>query len=330
MIGYSDDIQDLRSAVSLLFAREAAPDALRALWDSETGRSPALWKGLVDIGVTGLLIDAEDSGGDEEMYVVLEEVGRYCVPDALLEGIYLAGPAIAHSRSRDITEPWVSRLVQGSARATVLLAGSPYVADAHLADVMVFERDGEFHLLTKDEFIATPVAVMDRSRRLSSVVPHASEATNLQLESDQIELLRQRALLGSAAQLNGVAQAMLQRTIDYVKQREQFGRKIGSFQAVKHLIADAFGAVTLARMTGWAAAGDVASRSSSAMEACLAARIVATEAEKQTNDIALQCHGGIGFTWEHDLQMWLKRGKALEFAYGSSDDASRILGAATM
>lgn len=328
MIGHSGDLDALRSSIAALFRREGNPSMLRELWDSETGRSPALWSGLVDIGVTEMLVDDEDQASrDEEMYVVLEEAGRHCVPDALLEGIYLAIPAIASSRSRSLTEPWLPRLVDGSARATIALSGSPYVADAHLADVLIAQIEGSFHLLTRDEFVATPVATMDPSRRLSKVVAHGSEATNLQLEAEALENVRQRALIGTAAMLNGVADALLQRSLEYVKEREQFGRKIGSFQAIKHLLAETFGWVTLARLAGWAAASDVARDAPNATEACLAARIVAADAEKRANDVALQCHGGIGFTWEHDLQMWLKRGKALEFMNGTDDALASELGA---
>ena len=328
MIGHSDDLDALRSSVSALFRREASPATLRELWDSETGRSPSLWKGLVDIGVTGMLLDDEDqTNRDEEMYVVLEEAGRHCVPDALLEGIYLAIPAIGSSRAHGLTEPWLPKLLDGSARATVLLSGSPYVADAHLADVLVVEVEGSFHLLTRDELVATPITTVDPSRRLSSVVAHSSEATNLLLDPDTIDRVRQRALVGTAAMLNGVAHTLMQRTLDYVKEREQFGRKIGSFQAIKHLLADTFSWVTLARMAGWAAASDLAKAAPNATEACLAARVVAIEAEKQANDVALQCHGGIGFTWEHDLQMWLKRGKALELLHGTHAELTYELGA---
>lgn len=326
MTANGDDLNALRSSVTALFQREAGPATLRGLWDSETGRSPALWKGLVDIGITEMLLE-DDVSRDEEMYVVLEEVGRHCVPDALLEGVYLAVPAIGSSRARSLTEPWLQKLINGSARATTLLSGSPYVADAHLADVLLVEVEDSFHLLTRDEFIATPVATMDPSRRLSKVVAHASEATNLQLAPDMIESIRQRALIGTAAMLNGVAHTLIHRTLDYVKERDQFGRKIGSFQAIKHLLADTFSWVTLARLAGQAAASDLAKDATNATNACLAARVVATEAEERANDVALQCHGGIGFTWEHDLQMWLKRGKALEFTHGTPADLTCELGA---
>jgi alkylation response protein AidB-like acyl-CoA dehydrogenase len=114
-------------------------------------------------------------------------------------------------------------------------------------------------------------------------------------------------------------------TTSYVKARQQFGRPVGSFQAVKHRLADAHTAVEQARAATWYAAYALAMHQEDAVIAASIAKVQASEAEASANAAALQLHGGIGFTWEHDLHLWLKRGKALEQAYGSASAHRRVI-----
>ena len=118
---------------------------------------------------------------------------------------------------------------------------------------------------------------------------------------------------------------LLETTTAYVKARQQFGRPVGSFQAVKHRLADAHTAVEQARAATWYAAYALANGLDDAPVAASAAKAVASDAEAFANSASLQLHGGIGFTWEHDLHLWLKRGKALEQAYGSAAAHRRLI-----
>jgi alkylation response protein AidB-like acyl-CoA dehydrogenase len=129
----------------------------------------------------------------------------------------------------------------------------------------------------------------------------------------------EHAAAATAAELVGVADGMFQQTVEYAKVREQFGRKIGSFQAVQHKLAETFLMVESAKAAVYYAAYALAKDLPDAAVHVSVAKAYAGDAERKANYESLQLHGGIGFTWEHDLHLWLKRGRALEAAYGDSD-----------
>jgi alkylation response protein AidB-like acyl-CoA dehydrogenase len=133
------------------------------------------------------------------------------------------------------------------------------------------------------------------------------------------------AFSGTASLLNGVAMRLLEMTTEYVKDRRQFGKPIGSFQAVKHKLASMHVAIASSRPAAWYAAYALATGMDGASIAACVAKIAANDTEELCNGEALQCHGGIGFTWEHDLHLWLKRGMELRGTYGSSAQLRRNL-----
>jgi alkylation response protein AidB-like acyl-CoA dehydrogenase len=139
-----------------------------------------------------------------------------------------------------------------------------------------------------------------------------------------------RGAAATAVVLNGVSRRLLDMAVAHAKEREQFGRPIGAFQAVKHLLADVALEVETARPTAWYAVAALAQGHPDAALASSAAKAAAASAGSTASYHTLQAHGGIGFTWEHDLHLWLKRGKALESAYGSARHHHRVLGAAVV
>lgn len=323
----------LRDVLGDLFAKEAAPTRLRELWESDTGRSETLWQRLVEIGVTGLLVDEErggSNGTELEAMIVLEEVGRYCVPDPVLESVFIGTPLLAEGGSAAQQERWLPALADGSAIVTVALSGARHVVDAHIADLVLLEVDGQVHALSRKDFDAVQLRTMDPSRRVFDIQGRPSLQTQMPAGAEVLARAADRARVGSAAVLVGVASYLLDATVAYVGQREQFGRPVGSFQAIKHLLAEAHAAVVLARQATVSATEELTEGTNDARAACLAAKICAVGAERRANDVALQCHGGIGFTWEYDLQMWLKRGKALEMSHGSERELAALLGASAL
>jgi alkylation response protein AidB-like acyl-CoA dehydrogenase len=139
-----------------------------------------------------------------------------------------------------------------------------------------------------------------------------------------MEQLFKRAFVGSAGLLNGVSMHLLASTVEYVKEREQFGRPVGSFQAIKHKLASMHVAISSARPAAWYAAYAVANGIEQGIPATVA-KIAANDVEELCNTEALQCHGGIGFTWEHDLHFWLKRGMTLRGSFGTSRELRVLL-----
>jgi alkylation response protein AidB-like acyl-CoA dehydrogenase len=331
---FSDEQQSFRASVRKLVERLATPQRLRSLWDTETGRDPQLWQDLCDLGAAAMLVPEEFDGigGTEiDLCPVLEEAGRACVPDALLEALLIGPALIAEAGSEEQKAQWLPRVASGELRVTVGLGGAPTVPDAHVSGLILLQDGGgEIRAFAPHEVTLTRAHSMDLSRRLFRVTPAAGAGTVLPGGPAAIGRALSRQYAGSAAVLVGLAEHMLDRSVEYVKTRHQFGRPIGSFQAVKHQLAHATALVSMAGRSARSALYFVARRDARADETAVLARICAVEAEFEANRVALQTHGGIGFTYEHDLQLWLKRGKALEQSHGGHRELARRAGAAAV
>lgn len=325
---FTDEQHALRDSVTRLFDATLSGERLRALSESDTGRDPEIWRGLCDIGVPAILIPEryEGVGGDDtDLVLIMEQAGYACVPDALLESCVLAPALLCESQDEDLKKTWLPSLAAGRIRATAALSDSPYVPDAHVSDIVLREDSDGLHLYRREEIEIHPVTSMDPARRLFEVRATGSGVT-VRLSEDARNRVLARRNVASASLLNGVAQAFVEQSVAYVKVRRQFGREIGSFQAVKHQLATAFSLNQLARQAASSAAYSVANDDATAADAAQLAKVCALDAEFESNRVALQLHGGIGFTWEHDLQFWLKRGKVLEQAYGRASAVRRGAG----
>lgn len=199
--------------------------------------------------------------------------------------------------------------------------------DLHVSDAVVVPREGELVLCAAGDVNAQPLRSMDPSRRLFAVSPRGPGET---LPAAGVPGAGARSLAGSAALLNGVAHRLVELAVDYAKVRHQFGRPIGSFQAVKHQLAHATSLNALARHATVAATWKVARGSADHGDAAGLAHLCAVEAEAESNRVALQIHGGVGFTWEYDLQLWLKYGKTLEHGYGSRRASAALAGSTAL
>ena len=315
----------LRDLARDLFEKESPPSRVRDLWEGGD-RDPACWRAMAAVGLTGLTVPDEHGGmgGDDlDLALVLEEAGRTALPEPLLETVAAAAPLLVDAGTDEQRTEWLPRIAAGDAIATVLLAGAPFAVDAGEADLLIAERVGELHALPRGSFEARAVSSEDRARRMYAVSFEASAATRMEGGADQAERGFLRAAVAAAGLLNGISARMLSATLEHVKARHQFGRPVGSFQAVKHRLADAHVAVESARAATWYAAYAFSKELGDAAEAASIAKSYASDASAFANRAALQAHGGIGFTWEHDLHFWLKRGKALEQAYGNATEHRR-------
>lgn len=293
------------------------PDVVRGSWDGEA--ISALREGLVSVGFVGLPVPVEYGGlglGDLEMALLLEECGRVALPLPLLESL-VAAMTLTESGTPAQQALWLPGIASGKVSATVQPEGQPLVVGAGQADLLIAVIDGEVHALPSDRFDAERQVVVDRSRHVYTVVAAPGIDTLMSKDPAVASRLGDRAAVASAAFLVGLAASLLDTTVSYVKQRQQFGRPIGSFQAVKHRLAQTHLLVETARPAVWSAAHLLACRAEDGPIAASIAKVHSSLAEAAANEHALQCHGGIGFAWEHDLHLWLKRGKALEHAYGS-------------
>jgi alkylation response protein AidB-like acyl-CoA dehydrogenase len=311
--GYSEEQVALSQMARDIFAKASPPSRLRELWDGGE-RAPHVWQSLADAGLVGLVVPEAfgGSGGTvDDLAIVLEEAGRACLPEPLVDTAAVAVPALV-AAGGELAHRWLPQIAAGETVVAVQLADQPYVTDADVADLLLLEVDGALHAVTADGFTAHAVAAEDRTRRLFSVEFDVGERIG------DGAVARLHGALGTTALLNGIAGALLDMTVDYVKVRQQFGVPVGSFQAVKHKLASVHTALASSRAATRLAALAVAGGEAGATTAVGVAKAHAADVAALANTEALQCHGGIGFTWEHDLHFWLKRGRALEHAYGSA------------
>ena len=318
---FSEEQLLLRDTVRDLLAHECSPKQVREMWADPSGRSIQRWRKLGELGVLGLTVPEAygGSGMDEvDLVLILEEAGRAVLPEPLLEHTAVGAPLLARCAPEALRAAWLPRLASGEATVSVGLSGSPFVADA-TADLVVIEADGELHALTQDRLTPRPQKSVDGARRLFSVTAETGDDTRLTADPVHRAWAFDHAAAATAAELVGVAGALLDTTVAYVQQREQFGRKVGSFQAVQHKLAEVLLLVESARNAVYYAAYALANELPDARVAVSVAKAYAGDAERRANQEALQLHGGIGFTWEHDLHLWLKRGRALEMQYGDAD-----------
>lgn len=332
---YSEDQRSFQESIGAFLSRECTPETIRASWETETARSPQLWAKLAEMGIPGMLAP-EESGGlglsEMELVLPLEETGRVALAEPILETAALAVPLLRDCGNAALQAKWMSRLVSGEAVATVGLAINPVISDAHIADLIFLQHgDDEIHAVEKDQVTLTAQPATDPSRKLFTVAWSPSADSCLVAGEQGKELLAatlDRAALGISAQLVGAAQQLVDIAVDYAKDRQQFGVAIGSFQAVKHMIASVQVAIEFARAPLARAAWSVAHATSTRATDVSQAKLLASEAALQAARVALQVHGGIGYTWEVHLHIWMKRIWALEASFGTRAWHRRRIGAA--
>jgi alkylation response protein AidB-like acyl-CoA dehydrogenase len=295
--------RDFAASIDASLAAADVPGAVRAWADGDTGPGRKVWDRLVDLGVTALLVPEKFDGiGAEpiDLVVAMEHVGRWSVPGPVTESVAVAPILLADDdRCRG--------LASGELIVTVALPPDvPRAVDADSAGLILLATDGQ----VSDAVAGARHESVDPSRRLFDVT--ASGAAR----GADVHRASAFGVLAAAAQLVGVGQAMLDAAVDYARQRTQFGRPIGSYQAVKHKLADVHIAVEMARPLLYGAALSLAAGSPDAARDISAAKVAAGDAALLAARSALQTHGAIGFTAEYDLSLLLLRAQALRSAWG--------------
>jgi alkylation response protein AidB-like acyl-CoA dehydrogenase len=292
---FTDEQLAMRDAVRDFLEKECSSKVVRDAWTNDAGRS-GLWRKLGDIGVLGVLAP-EDQGGLEgdflDLVLLLEETGRAALPEPVVEHAAVAVPELD-----DATDA-----ASGAITATVV--DPPSVSYADSADLVW--ANGQF--IEPRTLVLEHRETVDRSRRLFTLgefeTPIAQDAGD-------------RGVLGTAAQLLGLAQHMLDVSVEYAKQRHQFGVPIGSFQAIKHKLADVRLALEFARPVVYRAAYSIAHEDRERSVHVSMAKAYASDSALLASRHALQVHGAIGYSYEHDLHLWMKRAWALAAAWGDA------------
>ncbi|HMZ29521.1 MAG: acyl-CoA dehydrogenase family protein [Piscinibacter sp.] len=324
---FNEDQVALRDSVSRFLMTEAAPEVLRDIWETDRGRSPELRAKLAEQGLTAMSVPEVHGGldlGDIDWSLMTQELGYYAIPDSLSDTAYVAAMLLRRlGADHPLAARWLPRIAEGSARLALAHPANPWVADALSADLVLHAQATDqglaLHALTPGTVSAVSLPSIDGSRRLAALSCTPNPGTQVLAAPDAQGLWDEtldRAAVNVAGQLVGLAQRMLDLSVDYVAQRKQFGKVIGSFQAVKHHLADVATRIEFARPVLYRAAMAVAVGDRHRAALVSHAKLVCADAAWTAGRKGIQVHGAMGYTWEVDLQMFMKRAWALGAAWG--------------
>jgi alkylation response protein AidB-like acyl-CoA dehydrogenase len=354
---FTEEQEELRTSVRRFLADKSPSEAVRHWAESDEGYDPAVWRQMAEqLGLQGLALPEEyggAGGGPVELGIVLEEMGRALLPSPFFATVALAGQALVASGDETARARWLPGIAAGALTATVAVAEETgswriedvattaartadgswtvsgtkmFVVDGDRADLLLvvarteagpglFAVDGASSGVTR-----TRLDALDPTRRLGRIDLARAPAVRVGPDGDATAFLRTAldlALVALAAEQVGGAQACLDAAVEYAKVRVQFGRPIGSFQAVKHKCADLLVEVEAARSAARHASAVAAEGSAESPVAAALAGAYCAQACTHAAKENLQIHGGIGYTWEHDAHLYLKRAKSSEELFGA-------------
>ena len=320
---FSEDQELLQQTLRDFLAREHTPEHVRERWQSETGCSDEFWSELAALGVPGLLVPEAQGGlGMDELDLVLllEEAGRAALAEPLVSTAAVAAPLLRELGDSELGDRWLRAIAAGEARVAVGHRESPFVCDAQVAELLLLPRGDELHALEPGDVSIVRQPANDPSHRLFSVdwKPRAASCIAKGEEGSALQAAAfDRGALACAAQQLGVGDRLIELAVSYAAERRQFGVPIGSFQAVKHALANVVVRVEYARSVVYRAAHSVARGGRSRSADVSMAKAAAGEAATAAAKTALQVHGAIGYTWEQDLHIWMRRAWSLDLDWGS-------------
>jgi alkylation response protein AidB-like acyl-CoA dehydrogenase len=357
----TEEQEMLRKTARDFLADKCSKRFVRQMEESEAGYSVELWREMAELGWMGLVFPAKYGGGDMsflDLAVLLEEMGRACLPGPFFSQVVLAGLPVLDIASEEQKQKYLPELIHGeriftlalsepghpnydvsaiATRATLhdgnyMISGAKlFVPDAHIADYMlcvartkprsgitIFLVDakspGMKHTLLKtiagDKLCEV---VFDQT-----LVPKENILGRLNQGWSAIQKTIERAVVGKCCEMVGNIQRVLEMTVDYAKERKQFGQPIGSFQVIQHYCADMATDVDAARFSTYQAAWMLSERLPCTKEVAIAKAWIG-QASQRVFALAHQIHGAIGVTIEHDLHYYTRRAKAADFAFGDAD-----------
>ncbi|MGY4475805.1 acyl-CoA dehydrogenase family protein [Bradyrhizobium sp. USDA 3364] len=353
---FSDEQKQMRDEARKFLSEQCPPKAVREVLDGKAPYDKSLWKGLAEMGFLGVAIPEQFGGagaGHLELCVIAEEMGRALAPVPFSSTVYLAAEAILIAGTDAQKQKWLPKIASGDVIGTLALfegKGNPSpkavqvtanggvlngvkkpVADGAIADFAVVAartgssgRESDISLFIVD-LKAGGVDVksltnIDLTRGQAEITFKDAKAEPLGAAGEGWSVITQvldRAAVLMAFEQVGGADRALEMGRDYALDRIAFGRPIGSFQAVKHMLADMYVSATLARSNCYYGAWALSTNAGELPEAAAAARISATQAFQHCAKNNIQVHGGMGFTWEFDCHMYYRRANAVALGLGS-------------
>ena len=329
----TDEQRALQATVREFLSDRFPLASVRALYDDpDSDGDPAeLWKSIGEQGWLAVQIGEQHDAlglGLLDAAVLARCWGEGCAPGPFLATL-VAAEAVRLGGSDEQQAEWLPRVAAGEAKLTLACIGrvtasgdaltgtAQFVEYANVADRIVVAADGGALWLVDPKGDGVTVTVhdaLDRSTRLATV--QLQSAPGQRLPGEVLPEVLDRAAVLYANDLAGVARVAFSRTVDYDKTREQFGRPVGSFQAIKHTLAELHVATTMAEHAGWYAAHALDVQTADAAIAASVAKAKASDTARDVTAAMIQFHGGIGYTWEHDAHLFFKRAKREEYQYG--------------
>ncbi len=319
---FSEDQLLFQDSVRDFLTSEVSAERIRASWESETGRDDALWLQLAELGLTGITVPEAQGGlgmNAVDFVLLAQECGYVALPEPLVNTALVAVPLLVELGG-ELAENWLPKVASGEARVIAGHAGNGLAEDAHVADLLLWSDDAGLFALTPQQMQLRHNASVDPSRRLFHIertddsVPLLTGDAALALAAT----MRNLGALGAAAQALGLAQRMIDLSVQYTSERQQFGQAIGAFQAVKHHMANVAVRLEYARAPVARAAYSVAHGLDRAGQDVSHAKLVACEAANLAAKNSIQVHGAMGYTWEVDLHIYMKKAWALANTWGDA------------
>ena len=305
--GFNDEQRAIKETAREMLSKRSPLAKVREAAESRS-YDDALWSEIRELGWPGITISEEYGGlglGTVELAILCEELGYACAPSPFLSNAS-AGLFIGHAGSDEQRERWLPGIASGGERGAAAFEprSNDLVPDADGASMLVLNHGDDAVLVEVSDAQIEPVELIDATRAYARVSADGGDP----LPGD-VEGAADRALVALGAELTGIAQRAMEMAVDYAKEREQFDRPIGSYQAVSHRCAEMFLNTEEARSLTYYAAWTADAEPDSLPLAASMAKARASEAAWRVSASALQVHGGIGFTWEHDLHFLLKRAR---------------------
>jgi alkylation response protein AidB-like acyl-CoA dehydrogenase len=342
--GLDGSQRSLKEDARKFFARNCPIAEVRRLTETEDAYDADLWAKMADQGYQGLIFP-EEYGGLQlsifELILIMEECGRAALPGPFFSTVALAGPVFDNCGSGEQKEKYLAPICTGEARATLafleadaswkqselkmtavdgkLTGEKLFVTDAAVADsIVVATKDGVYVVEAGAPGLSiVPMLGIDLARKVYAVKFENTPAEKL-ANPEGLARGLEIASVAATGELVGCMQAMLDLTVEYAKERKQYGKIIGSFQAVQHQCADSYLETESSRSAAYYAAWSLGEKTADASIAVSIAKIYASDAGRTVGNRSIQCHGGIGFTWESDLHLYYRRAKALETMLGDA------------
>lgn len=318
---FSEEQSMFRKSLSELLSARVDGKYLRTLSTTNTGHDPELWQEFVDLGLLGMCV-SERSGGlglqAVDFVLLSEECGKSCLAEPLVDTVLVIAPML-EAMGEPVADI-LAQLISGKKHVSIGNLYDNFVSEAHIAEwiLMPAEQGKHTHALGTKDFSYSQQDSIDTTRRLFTLDWEVGNKTCVSTgATDLWRATHHRAALGVAAQLLGLSQTMLDMAVKYCAERKQFSKPIGSFQAVKHMLANVAIGLECARPVIYRAASVLSAEPLNSI-AVAHARLAASQVSKLAAKNCLQAHGAMGYTWEVDLHFWMKRAWCLDKSWGDN------------